>query len=79
MLRNLHVGTVNNRGFHVCAGKTEYHRRNMVETTTGRIKGMFGGSISARKVETQVNELAIKCNILNRFSDLGMPERQKAS
>ena len=79
MLRNLHVGTVNNRGFHVWAGKTEYHRRNMVETTMGRIKGMFGGSISARKVETQVNELAIKCNILNKFSDLGMPERQKAS
>jgi hypothetical protein len=79
MLRNLHVSTVQNRGFHTWANKTGYHRRNLVETTMGRIKTTFGGSISAIKVEAQVNELAIKCNILNKFSDLGMPERLKAS
>ena len=79
MLRNLHVGTVNNRGFNLWANKSGDYRRNMVETTMGRFKSTFGGSISARKVEAQVNELAIKCNILNKFSNLGMPERIKVN
>jgi hypothetical protein len=79
MLRNLHVSTMNNRGFNVWANKTKYHRCNKVETTMGRIKTTFGSSISARTVGAQVNELAIKCSILNKFSDLGMPERRKAS
>lgn len=79
MLRNLHVGTFKNRGFDVWAGKTGYHRRNLVETTMGRFKGILGGSISSRIVEAQVNELAIKCKILNKYSDMGMPERLRVS
>jgi len=78
MLRNLHVAKMKDKGFHAWANKVKYFRRNLAETTMDRFKRTFGGSIAARKVANQVNELAIKCKILNKFADLGMPEELKA-
>ena len=71
MLRNLHVGKVQNKGFHAWANKVKYNRRNLVETMMGRFKTILGANVAARKPAAQINELAIKCNILNKFADFG--------
>ena len=51
-----------------------YHKRSLVETEMGRIKGIVGERMMSRKMERQVTEARIKCMVLNRMSELGMPE-----
>lgn len=50
-----------------------YHKRSVVETTMSRLKAFFGGELRARSVENQNSETLLRCHILNRFTDLGMP------
>jgi len=40
---------------------------------TSRYKKRFGGRLSARNEEAQRNEVLTACNILNRMTELGMP------
>lgn len=45
-----------------------YSRRSISETAMFRFKSIFGGTLSSREFESQFNEAALKCKILNRFS-----------
>lgn len=38
-----------------------YHRRSNVETVFSMIKGKFGGSLRARRLRSQINEVICKC------------------
>lgn len=51
-----------------------YHRRSLVETTMYRLKSIFGSGLSSRTFERQVTELFIKCSMLNKLTQLGMPD-----
>lgn len=49
-----------------------YHRRSLVETAMHRFKRL-GDRLLARRPERQVAEVHVRCAILNRFVQLGMP------
>jgi hypothetical protein len=51
-----------------------YHRQSRVENTFFRYKTIVGPRLRARHPESQEAEAVIACNILNRMTDLGMPE-----
>lgn len=50
-----------------------YHRRSLVETAMHRFKRL-GERLLSRRPERQVAEVHVRCAILNRFVQLGMPK-----
>ena len=51
-----------------------YHRRSLAETTMFRHKTAFGGKVSSRRMNRQVNELKVQCLVLNRMIQLAKPD-----
>lgn len=51
-----------------------YHRRSLAETAMYRIKCCFGPLLKNRKLENQCTEARLRCKILNRFTQLGLPQ-----
>lgn len=51
-----------------------YHRRSLAETTMFRFKTAFGGKVSSRQMERQVNELKVQCLVLNRMIQVAKPD-----
>jgi Transposase DDE domain len=56
-----------------------YHRRSRVETLMYRYKTVLGDRLTARKDRTQATEVAIKLDVLNRMTELGMPKSYKVT
>jgi len=54
-----------------------YHRRSRVETFMFRYKAILGDRLAARKRWTQATEVAIKLDVLNRMTELGMPKSHR--
>ena len=54
-----------------------YHRRSRVETLMFRYKTILGARLTARRERTQATEVAIKLDVLNRMTELGMPQSYK--
>lgn len=52
---------------------TGYHRRSLVETTMFRYKQIFGGLLRSRSWINQKIEAILKCHIINKMTNLGMP------
>ena len=55
----------------VLSGRT---RQSIAENTMFRFKQLFGGRLWARRHATQRTEALVKCTVLNRMTQLGMPE-----
>ncbi len=51
-----------------------YHRRSLAETAMFRMKCCFGAILKNRKLGNQKIESRVRCKILNRFTQLGMPQ-----
>jgi IS5 family transposase len=51
-----------------------YTRQSIAENAMCRFKMLFGGQLWARGLETQRTEAAVKCAVLNRMTQLGMPQ-----
>lgn len=51
-----------------------YHKRSLAETAMYRLKVMLGDKLRGRKFSNQAIELFVKCAILNKMSELGLPE-----
>jgi hypothetical protein len=51
-----------------------YTRQSIAENTMFRFKRLFGGQLWARLLNTQRVEAVVKCAVLNRMTQLGMPE-----
>jgi hypothetical protein len=49
-------------------------RQSVAENTMFRFKMLFGGRLWARSLATQRTEALVKCAVLNRMTQLGMPE-----
>jgi len=54
-----------------------YYRRSLAETFMFRYKTIVGDRLSARKWQTQVTEVKIKLDAINRMTELGMPKSYK--
>lgn len=75
---------INVRGVWLLGRKTwkqasGYHRRSLAETTVGRFKQAFGGSLRSKISCNQTTEVRVKAQILNRMTHLGMPISYKIS
>ena len=57
--------------------KVGYHRRSIAETTMFRFKNTFGDKLTSRVMIQQEIEVKIKCRILNKMVELGMPTTVK--
>jgi hypothetical protein len=53
-------------------------RQSIAENTMFRFKTLFGARLWARNPETQRTEALMKCSVLNRLTQLGMPETLRA-
>ena len=73
-LRNHAVARVRELGLKKWKIKNNYHRRSIAETTFMRLKKIFGATAASRTFDNQVAELTLRCNILNRMNQLGMPD-----
>lgn len=51
-----------------------YHRRSLVETSMSRLKQAFGPRLKNKAFENQQTEARLRCKLLNRFTQLGMPK-----
>ena len=49
-------------------------RQSIAENTMFRFKMLFGGRLWARGMGTQRAEALVKCSVLNRMTQLGMPQ-----
>jgi hypothetical protein len=56
-----------------------YHKRSLVENQIFRFKKILGGTLSSRVFVNQVTEVKIKTLILNRMTNLGMPQSYKVA
>jgi hypothetical protein len=68
--RNKHVSQYQEKEIYAWANKNGYWPRNKVEATMSRFKTTFSGTLSSRKVQSQKNEITLKCKILNIFAAL---------
>lgn len=51
-----------------------YHRRSLVETSFSRLKRAFGSRLKNKRFENQQTESRLRCKLLNRFTQLGLPQ-----
>lgn len=72
-LRNHAVSQVGYHDLKYWKKKNNYHRRSLSETAMYRMKQLMGDHVQARTIERQSREIGIKCSILNKMSQLGMP------
>jgi len=56
---------------------TGYHQRSLAETGIGRFKTIFGPGLKSRAMARQVAEARIKCRVMNRLTELGMPRSER--
>ena len=71
--RNELLRTVKHLGRTIWKKWSGYHRRSLVETKMHCIK-LLGDKLSARKFQSQVNEIHTRVAILNKFTELGRPQ-----
>ena len=51
-----------------------YHMRSLAENSFFRLKTMFGEKLRSRKFRNQVTEAFLRLELLNRMTELGMPD-----
>ena len=76
--RDQAVEFINKEGRKEWKIKEDYHQRSLNEVGMFRYKTTFTANMSARKLDNQQREVAIKCKILNIFNKQGMPLAYKA-
>ena len=72
--RDAHVGRIQQVGRRRWRSEVEHHRQARAENTFYRYKRTFGSRLRSRHEDTQRAEAMIGCRILNRMTELGMPE-----
>ena len=72
--RNATVRAIGAAGRRRWAHDSGYTRRSLVETAMWRYKAIIGGSMRGRTMASQKTEAALACMILNRMTQLGMPD-----
>ena len=72
--RNQNLRGVRKLGVKGWKKKVGYHRRSLVETAIFRLKTLFAERLRSREVKRQATEVMVRCAVLNRMTELGMPQ-----
>ena len=75
--RDQSLRTIHHDGVDHWKQNSEYSKRSLVETAMFRFKKSLGSELMSRQIENQLTEAIIKSKILNRFTQIGMPESFK--
>jgi transposase len=67
------------KGYHAWRVENNYGRRERVENTFYRFKTSFGSQFQSRDENNMKNELTIKCHLLNKMLEIGMPISARTS
>ena len=59
--------------------ESRYHKRSLAETAFFRIKTIFGERLRSRDFDNQATEAFLRLSLLNRMTELGMPESYPVS
>jgi len=77
--RNKTVRYVHRYGMKSWKEKTSYHVRSLVENMFFRLKTTFGDKLAAHKFDNQIIEGSLKCEILNRMTEIGVAKSYVAN
>ncbi len=75
--RDMAIRRIKELGKDECKKEKGYHIRSKSEVNMVRCKKIFGGVMNARKIPYEDAEIQIKCKILNKFIEIGMPKSYK--
>ncbi len=76
-MRDTHLRRIRTQGRYVWRKSSGCTRQSVAENAVSRYKAILGVSLSARTVKNQKVEAAIKCAVLNRMAELGMPRSER--
>jgi hypothetical protein len=57
--------------------KRKVSPRSLNEVVMFRYKTIFGGELKAGTVKNQTTEVKLKCLLLNKFTEIGLPDSYK--
>jgi hypothetical protein len=77
-LRNRYVRDVRHIGMEAWKEQVGYHRRSLAETAMFRLKSSFGGNLRSKTEANQTAEVKLRVNLLNHFTNLGLPSYSQA-
>ena len=77
-MRDTHLRRIRTQGRYEWRKSSGCTRQSVAENAVSRYKAILGVSLSARTVKNQKVEAAIKCAVLNRMAELGMPRSERA-
>jgi Transposase DDE domain len=72
--RDENVRQIKSQGRKEWKKESSYHRRSLVECAFFRLKTLFSDKLRARRMDTQTAEARVRCEALNRMTNLGMPQ-----
>ncbi len=76
-MRDTHLRRIRTQGRYEWRKSSGCTRQSVAENAVSRYKAILGVSLSARTVKNQKVEAAIKCAVLNRMAELGMPRSER--
>ncbi len=76
-MRDTHLRRIRTQGRYEWRKSNGCTRQSVAENAVSRYKAILGVSLSARTVKNQKVEAAIKCAVLNRMAELGMPRSER--
>lgn len=77
--RNTAIKEIEEKGREQWKKEIGYHIRSKSEVNMYRYKTIFTEKLNSRKTQFESTEVSIKCKILNRFVEIGMPRSLKVS
>ena len=77
--RDRHIQFIEGHGRRRWQKESGFNGRNLVETAMYRYKAIIGGRLRARSLASQRTETKVACSILNRMTELGMPDSYRAA
>ena len=77
--RNQAVNRINEVGREKWKKEVGYHVRSLSEVNMFRFKKIFTQELKSRETKYEDTEVRIKCKILNKFVETGMPKSYKGS
>ena len=72
--RDVHIGAIREHGLFQWRWESGYYAQSKVENEFSRYKTIIGGSLRAKRTESQEREARLGCVILNPLRALGMPQ-----
>lgn len=76
LVRDENLREVRKEGYRKWKQESEYHQRSLAETGVYRYKQTFGSKVASRKQDNQFNEMRLNCKIINKMTQIGMPQSE---